>query len=295
MARRVSNASEFFDILSSMKGGVFATIGYVTGANLALPQVKRKNPLTNRMKGYDDYESFGKSIGYEGDIKGIIKLTSYTLNWSTPDSITKAYKKYKTSVNDINAEFGLEPIKSRGDYKSKQDFGKNGVAIYSGDNEDLNGHSYTAQNINGARIKSMYYLINNDGRVTNELNKEQVVNFLKKRPEVTGVAALRKMGTSEERIQEYINKVTSLGMSYKNFEASSILYMVATVNGEKIIYINDNLNHSVEEVNVSTADLTSIAKERYKEDLITLQESIQNFERNQMLNEIGIQSLIWFD
>ena len=61
-----------------MKGGCFATIGYVTGANLAIPQVKRKNPETGRMKGYDDYETFGKQLGYNGEVGGVIKLTSYT-------------------------------------------------------------------------------------------------------------------------------------------------------------------------------------------------------------------------
>lgn len=42
MARRIANASEFFDILSSMKGGTFATIGYVTGANLAYLRLREK-------------------------------------------------------------------------------------------------------------------------------------------------------------------------------------------------------------------------------------------------------------
>ena len=37
--RRIATADELFDILSSIKGGVKTTIGYVTGANLNLPEI----------------------------------------------------------------------------------------------------------------------------------------------------------------------------------------------------------------------------------------------------------------
>lgn len=274
MARRIAQANEFFDILSSMKGGTFATIGYVTGANLAYPQVKRKNPETNRMKGYDDYETFGKSMGESGEVGGVIKLTSYTLNWSTPDSIAKAYGKYKTDVNAIRGEYGLEPTQDRESYKSTQAYGDNGVSTYSGNNQDLSTHSYTAQNIHGARIKGMYYLIGVDGRIIRELTKDELKDYFKKSGEVSGVSTLRKMGVEEEKIKEYIERVKALGMSYKNFEASSILYMVASVNGEKIVYINENLIQNVRGINIEPSEFTKIAKERYDIDFATIQECI---------------------
>lgn len=277
MARRIATANEFFDILSSMKGGCFATIGYVTGANLTIPQVKKKNPETGRMKGYDDYETFGKELGHDGEVGGVIKLTSYTLNWSTPESIGKAYKKYKADANNIRNEFGLEPMQDRESYKSTQDYGDNGISTYSGNNDELKLHSYTAQNVHNARIKGIYYLISTEGKVIRELDKSELLSYFKKKSEISGVSALRKMGATEERIQEFIDKINGLKMSYKNFEASSILYMVATVNGEKIVYINENLTQSVRGINIIPAEFTKIAKERYNIDYATLQEAIDEY------------------
>lgn len=291
MVRRIATANEFFDILSSMKGGCFATIGYVTSANLSIPQVKRKNPETGRMKGYDDYETFGRHLGHDGEVGGIIKLTSYTLNWSTPESIGRAYKKYKSDANNIRAEYGLEPIQDRESYKSTQDYGKNGVSTYSGSNDDLSLHSYTSQNIHGAKIKGMYYLVGIDGMVIREVNKDELVSYFKKKPEISGVSALRKMNVEEDKIKEYIDRMNNLKMSYKNFEASSILYMVATVNGEKIVYINENLTQSVRGINIVPAEFTKIAKERYNIDFRTIQESIE--EHSELINESKSFSVKW--
>lgn len=53
--RKVKSSNEFFDILDKIGNGKFVSIGYVTGANLNVPTIKKKNPLTNRMKGYPDY------------------------------------------------------------------------------------------------------------------------------------------------------------------------------------------------------------------------------------------------
>ena len=52
--RKVKSSNEFFDILDKIGNGKFVSIGYVTGANLNVPTIKKKNPLTNRMKGYPD-------------------------------------------------------------------------------------------------------------------------------------------------------------------------------------------------------------------------------------------------
>ena len=269
--RKIKNANDFFDILSSMKGGCFATIGYVTGANLDIPKIKKINPETGRMKGYDDYESFGKSLNYNGEVGGVIKLTSYTLNWSNPENLSDAYKKYKQNANNIRAKYELEPIQDRESYKTKQEYGNAGVAVYSGNNDDLSKHSYTSQNIHNARIKSTYYLVSTEGMIIREVDKNELISYFKKKSEMSGVSTLRKMGKSEEDIKSYIDEMTALGMSYKNFEASSILYMVATVDGEKIVYINDNLTQSVRDINILPSEFTKIAKEKYKIDLNNIQ------------------------
>ena len=46
MVRKVKSSNEFIDILDRIGNGKFVSIGYVTGANLAVPTVKKKNPLT---------------------------------------------------------------------------------------------------------------------------------------------------------------------------------------------------------------------------------------------------------
>lgn len=282
MARRIANASEFFDILSSMKGGCFATIGYVTGANLKIP-TKKKMP---------DYSGLAADLGHE-NLGGVVKLTSYTLNWSTPDSIAKAYGKYKTDLDTLRGEFGLEPTETRKSWASKQEFGDNGVKVYSGDNEALRTHSYTNQNVHNARIKGMYYLIDTEGRVIRECDKSELMNYFKAPTSDSAVNALRKMGIEEERIQEYIEREKALGMRYRTFEASNILYMVATVNGEKIVYINENLSQCVKNVNIIPAEFTKIAKDRYQLDFAAIQEAIEEYHNQQLLKESGISTFNW--
>jgi hypothetical protein len=50
--------------------------------------------------------------------------------------------------------------------------------------------------------------------------------------------------------------------------------MVASVNGEKIVYINENLIQNVRGINIEPAEFTKIAKERYDIDFATIQECI---------------------
>ena len=88
--RTLIQANNLFDVISNMESGGFASFGYVMGANLNYPMVKRKNPETNRMKGYIDTDTLGQRLNYPGEkIAGIVKFTRYLVNWSTPDSIKK--------------------------------------------------------------------------------------------------------------------------------------------------------------------------------------------------------------
>lgn len=287
MARRIATANEFFDILSSIKAGQFATIGYVTSANLNIPQVKRKNPLTNRMKSYDDYETFGKDLGHD-NIGGVIKLTSFNLNWSNPDTISKAYAKYKEKLNAIKNDFGIPVSDKRGGYQIGQEYGDKGISLYGGDNDEKAYHSYTNQNTYGAKKNSEYYLVDNDGSIVREVNKDELISYFKSNPEINGVAALRKIGADEQRINDFISQVKNLKMNYMTFEASSILYMVATVNGEKIIYINDRLSESIKNIKIQPSDFAKIAKEKYKEDLNMLNEMMKKEDK---LNKIISESI----
>ena len=167
----------------------------------------------------------------------------------------------------------MEPIADKEGYKQSTNWSENGPELYSGSNTDLQSHSYNPQNIYGIRPKGIVYAVDTEGHIMKELSQEQIKPYLKAKREIDGVAALRRMGAEEERIKEFISKINELKFRYINFESNSILWIAATVNGEKIVYINDNLNRVVDEININPADFIAIAKERYRDDLAELQES----------------------
>lgn len=273
--RTVKSAVEFFDILDEIKGGAIITIGYVTGGNLNVPKIKKKNPKTNRIKGYDDYSMF-QNEG-ENEIGALVKITSYNFNYRNRGSIHNQYHyDYKPAVSKIKQEYGLEPVTDKGGYKNVMDFGKHGQEVYGGKNEKLFNNSYNPQNMfKPLRVSSTTYAVNNEGHIIKALSNEQVLPYLKKK-DVDGVSTLRKMGVEEEKIKEYIEKINNLKFSYKNFESHSILYIVATINGEKMIYLNDKLQRTVNDIDINPQDFLEIAKERYQKDLIQIQEDIAN-------------------
>ena len=47
--RVIKTSEEYFDILDQIKGGAIITIGYVTGANLDVPKIKKKNPAFKKL------------------------------------------------------------------------------------------------------------------------------------------------------------------------------------------------------------------------------------------------------
>ena len=147
----------------------------------------------------------------------------------------------------------------------------NGIGVYGGDNEKLQGHAYAPQNTYGSKKKSYVYAIDSDGHIMAELKLEQVKPYLKSKGQVSGVAQLRKMGKEENDIQKYIEQINGLKFNYRNFEYNSIAYIVATVNGEKLIYINNNLNRVVDDVGIDKNDFLAIVKERYSKDLEELE------------------------
>ena len=269
--RVVKSSNEFFDILDKIGNGKYITIGYVTGANLNVPTIKKKNPLTNRMKGYPDFSAFADEG--EDEIGALVKISSYNMRYLNRSTVGKKYGEYKDAANAIRGEYGLEPIGSKESYKQGTDWSPNGPELYKGQNADLQSHSYNPQNIHGVSPKGIVYAVNKEGHIMKELSTAQVKPYLKSKRETDGVSALRKMGVEEERIKQYIEKINGLKFKYINFEANSILWIAATVNGEKIVYINDNLQRAVDGINIRPEDFRAIARERYKIDLGSLHES----------------------
>lgn len=272
ITRRVTTPSELFDTLETIKKGSFVSIGYVMGANLALPQVKRRNPASNRMKNYNDYSVFGS----DEEIGALIKITAYNFRYQNRADVMQQYSKYKQDANVIRADYGLPPIGDKQGYTKTMHYGDGGVGVYDGNNDSLKGHSYCPQNVAGiAKPKSTIYAVNKEGHIIKELSPDEVKPYLAAKKELDGVSALRKMGVEEEKIQEYIQRLTELKFSYKNFENNSILWVVAaTSDGEKFIYINSSLNRCVDEININPEDFLSIAKEKYQEQMAETEQQI---------------------
>ncbi len=273
--RRVASSEEFFDILDRIGNGKFVTIGYVTSANLNVPTIKRRNPETNRMKGYPDFSVFGAEG--EDEIGALVKITSYNMRYLNRETVGKKYGEFKNAANAIRGNFGLDPIANRESYKQGTSWSPNGPELYKGQNTELQSHSYNPQNIHGVTPKGIVYAVNTEGHIIKELTPEQVQPYLKAKREVDGVAALRKMGAEEEKIQDYIEQIKNLKFKYINFESNSILWIAATINGEKIIYINDNLARAVDGIDIRPEDFRAIARERYQIDLANLQEMANNY------------------
>ena len=254
--------NEFFDVMDQIGDTKFVSIGYVTGANLDVPQVKRRNPETNRMKGYDDYSVFGEGIS------ALVQITTYNFQYRSREGFGKSYAKYKQDLDNIRTKYGLEPVRRKeNDYKQKQEYGKNGIDFYKGEDENKQGRTYIQQNLFNARPQSVVYPVYENGNIINKdgFTKEQIKPFLKKSRPIDGVNALRKMNADEQTIQNYIDEVGALKMKVRTFESSSILFAVATVNGEKIIYINDKLSRAVNGINIQPQTFVDIVKEKYKE------------------------------
>lgn len=273
--RRVASSEEFFDILDRIGNGKFVTIGYVTGANLNVPTIKRRNPETNRMKGYPDFSVFGAEG--ENEIGALVKITSYNMRYLNRTTVAKKYGEYKNAANGIRGNFGLDPIANRESYKQGTSWSPNGPELYKGQNTELQSHSYNPQNIHGVKPKGIVYAIDTEGHIIKALSQEQIKPYLKAKREIDGVAALRKMGAEEEKIQDYISQINNLKFKYINFESNSILWIAATINGEKIVYINNNLARAVDGINIRPEDFRTIARERYQIDLANLQEITNNY------------------
>lgn len=275
--RELITSNNFFDFKSAMRQGGFATIGYVTGANLEYPSVKRKNPETNRMKSYPDMDAVGEKLKYKGEnIGGIIKLTRYHINWDTEENLNKKYSQYKTDYNNTCDEFGCPDgkINDGGAYSTdKVQYGDDKNSLYAGNNEEKMGNAYVNQNTHGAVITSKYYLVDISGSIVREVDKEELKDYLKVKSTTSkAVNALRKMGAEEDRIQEFIDRINNLKMRYQRFEISSILYAVGGYKKDdgsiqKAIFVNDNLRDTMKDVKFNPWELRQLEEENREIDM----------------------------
>jgi len=263
--RFIENPEKLPDMLTSLKPGKMFTFGYVTAASVDYPTVKKKNPETNRMKAYNDYETFGKNLGEEGEIVGVIKVAMYNFPWQEQQGVIDRYNDWKTKRDELAAKFGVEYGKAR--YGTEMnDFGS-GLQSYKGNNQELMGNTYlnfiSPNEIKA--FKSTYYLLFKDGSIK-EVDKNKL-KFKNAKPAYDALQKLRDAGATEKDLEGLAT------MNYKKFENSQILFVSGTeIDGVPTLLINDKLSDKISGITGANREaIIQIAKDRYA-DALNVQE-----------------------
>lgn len=277
MARRIATIDEMIDIITSIQGGLFVSIGYVSVAN-----------LYKTMKNVDA-EKFGKNLEDSKDTIGdesykmlndfrtgvvkkfpcgeILKVLTCQLNWQNERNYNKNYGKYADARNELLKSYGAEPVADIQPKKDEMlDYGKGGVSV--GATEKTRDRLYTHQNSatinwNAPQNRKSYYIVDKQGKILDTQVDARIIKSLSKF-NVDGLSSLKKINASEETIKEYSSKLKELNFGVMKMLYDRILYIVATVNGEKVYFVNDNLNLSFgtgkNETQIDTSKILQIAK-----------------------------------
>lgn len=268
--RRDMSPAEFFNMGEHIKGGIKSTIGYVTAAELNVPKIKKINPATNRMKDFNDWDTFGKNIGIADKIGGVIKFSRYTFNWRSVEGMKNHYQtNYVEPVNKIRAQYGIAPIQPRQN-------NNNPLMTDTGTPkpQSVLGQGYFMQDTGGKDCHKIveYFLVGTDGKIIKypgTQDGEIPVDILKvyfKKYAPVGVSDLRKMNASDETIEEYAAKLAEIKFRYTRLNTGSIVYVITNINGEKLRFFNDNLADDIKEIKIDPQEYLNLAKHLYQLD-----------------------------
>ena len=291
--RRVADINEIIDIMSSIKGGAFATVCYLSSAKVGKTLTGKNVNVdkfgtdldSNRIDGDDEiynslkaYQQGGASRSNKFPFGGIVKMTRYQFHWQTEDKYNKNYSDYAEKRDKLLAKYGAS-VERRDGYDSKQDFGKGGVSVGSTDNTQ--GRLYSHQN--GATAKKLseeYYVVDNNGEMKGGISYGAIKSIVAAKSPLDGVGALRKINASDEQIEEYTRELRELKFSVLKLFYDSILFIIASANGEKVYFINDKLANAVGSgsyiVNINPQSFLEKARELYRQSNAELNEIITN-------------------
>lgn len=290
MARRIATIDEMIDIISSIRGGLIVSIGYVSVANLykTMKNVNAedfgKNLDDSRAdigdENYKMWNDFRTGAVKKFPCGEILKVLTCTLNWQSEVNYNKNYGEYADKRNELLKSFGAEPVFDTQPKKDEMlNFGKGGVSV--GATEKTRDRLYTHQNSatinwNAPQNKKSYYIVDKQGEVMDTPVDSRIIKSLSKF-NIDGLSSLKKINASEETIKAYASKLKEFKFGVMKMLYDRILYIVATVNGEKIYFINENLNLSFgtgkNETPINTSKILGIARQK-AEEACAIQESI---------------------
>lgn len=294
MERRVTDINEMIDILSSINGGVFVTLCYMNSARIGKTLSGKEINVdqfgqdldNNRIEGDDEtykelkrYQQGGNNRKNKFPYGGIVKMSTYQFNWQNEENYGKNFHKYAKERDALLAQHGAEIPKREIKHDERLKYG-NGVSVGATDN--TKGKLYTHQN--GATIRnatSRYFVVDKDGELKGGISFNSIQQIIAKSNDPDGVSALKKIGASDEVIEEYVKELKKLNFSVLKLSYDSILFIVATVNGEKIIFINNNLSNEIGsgayKIKINQQSFIDIANKIYKQSVTTLDECVYQY------------------
>ena len=291
MARKIYDINEFIDIMSSIKDGCFATVCYLSSAKIkkTLRGVDTNafgNDLdSNRTDGDNEYYDTLKQY-QSGDIKkfpynGVVKMSKIQFHWQSEEKYGENYGKYADARDALITKYGGTPNR-KDSTDMKQDYGKGSVSV--GNTDNTQGRLYSHQN--GATIQNRsteYFLVDTDGQLKGGISKNAIQNIVAKSGDADGVSALKKVNATDEQIQSYLQELKQLKFKVLKLMYDSILFVVASVNGEKIFFWNSKLAQQVGSgsyvVQIDPQSFMAKAKEMYSNSYAELRESIKKYNK----------------
>lgn len=293
--RKIYDINEFIDIMSNIKDGCFATVCYLSSAKIkkTLRGVDTDafgaDLDANRTEGDDEYYNTLKQY-QSGSIKkfpynGVVKMSKIQFHWQSEEKYGENYGKYANARDALIGKYGGEPVRRDGT-DSKQEYGNGSVSI--GNTDNTQGRLYSHQN--GATIQNItteYFLVDTNGQLKGGISKNAIQNIIAKSGDADGVSALRKVNATDEQIASYVEELKKLKFKVLKLMYDSILFVVASVNGEKIFFWNSKLAKQVGSgsyiVPIDTQSFQDKARELYSKTYAELRESIKRY--NKLLKE----------
>jgi hypothetical protein len=278
---RYRNRTNFDNVLadlSKLKGGVFITIGYVTG-NAVSKTLQNKdteafgNDIDQYQEkgtpGYDMLKQWqqGGASRKNASPVGIMKYTETTYHWQTPGSMGKKYGAYKDGVNKLLKPYGAEIGTRQKQNDSQVKPGDTNNVTPPNDETKVDNHIY--QNAaTSSKVSEEYFMVK-DGKIYGSLNKGALRSLMSKEY-IDGVSALKKLGVQKEEIENFVEQVKNLKYKQLPLVPDKILWISYTIedkeSGEKIskFAINDNFTDNIDGIQINPNIFVKRANARYE-------------------------------